>query len=89
MHIIRLLNEGIEFMRTGYITLPRPEPERTVLISIRTGEFGALERVLELASAKFEELALAEGNSALPFEVDRTAINNLVAETYLDFYAQR
>ncbi|HEU5403978.1 MAG TPA: nucleotidyltransferase domain-containing protein [Terriglobales bacterium] len=88
MHIIRLLNEGIEFMRTGQITLPRPEPELSTLISIRTGEFGPLERVLELASQKFDELASAETNSSLPAEVDRGAINRLVAQTYLGFYAQ-
>lgn len=86
MHIIRLLNEGIEFMRTGQITLPRPEPERTTLVSIRTGEFGPLERVLELATQKFEELASAETSSSLPPDVDRGAINELVAQTYLTFY---
>ncbi len=88
MHIIRLLNEGIEFMRTGRITLPRPEPERSTLISIRTGEFGPLEKVLQLAEHKFEELASAEANSSLPAEVDRESISNLVAQTYLDFYAR-
>jgi predicted nucleotidyltransferase len=88
MHIIRLLNEGIEFMRTGQITLPRPEPERSTLISIRTGEFGPLEQVLELASEKFEELASAEANSDLPVSVDREAVNKLVAQTYLAIYAR-
>jgi len=27
MHVIRLLNEGIELMRSGTITLPRPDKE--------------------------------------------------------------
>jgi hypothetical protein len=34
MHVIRLLNEGIELMRSGTITLPCPEKE--LLITIRT-----------------------------------------------------
>src|SRR6266516_1165693 len=38
MHVIRLLNEGIELMRSGTITLPRPEKE--LLITIRTGQYG-------------------------------------------------
>ena len=38
MHVIRLFNEGIELMRSGTITLPRPEKE--LLITIRTGNYG-------------------------------------------------
>jgi hypothetical protein len=88
MHIIRLLGEGTEFMQTGQITLPRPEPEHTLLVSIRTGEFGPLEHLLQLADEKFAELAEAEAKSALPDEVDRTAISQLVAQTYLKFYTR-
>ena len=47
MHVIRVLNEGIELMRS-MITLPRPEKE--LLITIRTGQYGSLERVLTLAN---------------------------------------
>jgi hypothetical protein len=46
MHVVRLLHEGIEWMRTGTITLPRPEKD--LLITIRTGNYGSLEPVLEL-----------------------------------------
>ena len=35
MHVIRLLKEGIELMRSCTITLPRPEKD--LLITIRTG----------------------------------------------------
>lgn len=48
MHVIRLLNEGIELLRCGTITLPRPEKE--LLITIRTGNYGSLDRVLNLAN---------------------------------------
>jgi RNA repair pathway DNA polymerase beta family len=51
MHTVRLLNEGIELMRSGVITLPRPEKE--LLITIRTGQYGSLERLLELAGSLF------------------------------------
>jgi len=88
MHIIRLLGEGTEFMQTGQITLPRPEPEHTLLVSIRTGEFGPLEKVLELADEKFTDLAAAEAKSTLPLDVDRNAVSQLVAQNYLKFYTR-
>jgi uncharacterized protein len=81
MHVIRLLNEGIELMRSGTITLPRPEKE--LLITIRTGQYGSLERVLTLANSLFLELEEAEAKSGLPEKVDRTRISELVSETYL------
>jgi uncharacterized protein len=84
MHVIRLLNEGIELMRSGTITLPRPEKE--LLIKIRAGEYGSLERVLSLANGLFRELEEAEANSRLPEKVDRARISELVSETYLRFW---
>lgn len=44
IRVIRLLNESNELMRSGSITLRRPEKE--LLITIRTGNHGSLERVL-------------------------------------------
>ncbi len=84
MHVIRLLNEEIEFVNNGTITLPRPE--RDLLISIRTGEYGSLEKVTDLANRLFSQLESAMENSAFPEEADRDAINKLIARAYLDFY---
>jgi predicted nucleotidyltransferase len=86
MHVIRLLNEGIELMRSGTITLPRPEKD--LLITIRTGQYGSLERVLTLANALFLELEQAEAESELPDSVDRAAISKLVSDTYLRYWKQ-
>jgi predicted nucleotidyltransferase len=66
MHVTRLLNESIELMRSGTITLPRPEKE--LLITIRTGNYGSLERVLTLAKTLFIELQQAEAKSHLPWK---------------------
>jgi hypothetical protein len=85
MHVIRLLSEGIELMRSGTITLPRPEKE--LLITIRTGNYGSLERVLTLANTLFCELEEAEAKSELPQKVDRTRISELLSETYLRFWS--
>jgi predicted nucleotidyltransferase len=84
MHVIRLLNEGIELMRSGTITLPRPEKE--LLITIRTGNYGSLERVLSLANTLFRELEEVAAKSGLPEKVDRERISKLVSETYLRFW---
>lgn len=84
MHVIRLLNEGIELMRSGTITLPRPEKE--LLITIRTGNYGSLERVLSLANSLFRELEEAEASSGLPETADKAKISALVSRTYLHFW---
>ena len=81
MHLIRLLNEGIELMRSGTITLPRPEKE--LLITIRTGNYGSPDRVLTLANTLFCELDEAEAKSGLPEKVDRPRMSELVSDTYL------
>lgn len=84
MHVIRLLNEGIELMRSGSITLPRPEKD--LLITIRTGNYGSLERVLSLANSLFLELEDAQTSSSLPEKVDRAQISKLISEVYLRFW---
>jgi hypothetical protein len=84
MHVIRLLNEGIELIRSGTITLPRPEKE--LLITIRTGQYGSLDRVLTLANDLFKELEQAQAESRLPETVDRERISKLLTEVYLNFW---
>jgi predicted nucleotidyltransferase len=84
MHIIRILGEGIELMKTGHITLPRPEKD--FLIEIRKGQYGSLTRVKALAEEMFALLDDARRNSKLPEGVNRPAISKLVADTYLDFW---
>jgi predicted nucleotidyltransferase len=84
MHTIRLLKEGIEFVGKGTITLPRPEKE--LLISIRTGDFGSLDKVSTLANQLFAELDKATASSRFAADVDHGAVNQLVAGVYMDFY---
>ena len=86
MHVIRLLNEGIELMKSGFITLPRPEKD--LLIRIRTGKYGSLERVLKLANALFADLDQAESLSALPEKVDRLELSRLISSAYLQHWRE-
>lgn len=84
MHTIRLLHEGIELMRLGTITLPRPEKE--LLVTIRTGKYGSLDRVLSLAGTLFSELEKAEAESKLLEGVDRKQVSKLVSDIYLRYW---
>lgn len=59
-HMIRLGLQGIEYLKTGRITLPIPEPDLTYLRNLKSGEFldGAepgTERWKKLGEAKKEE----------------------------------
>ncbi len=87
MHVIRLLNEGIELMKDGLVTLPRPEKE--LLVTIRTGRYGSLERVLNLANTLFVDLDQAESRSPLPEKVDRVKLSRLISSAYLQHWRER
>jgi hypothetical protein len=64
-------------MRSGTITLPRPE--KKLLITIRTGQCGSLGRELTLANTLFLELEQADTESKLPEKVDRLRSQSCVA----------
>lgn len=76
MHLIRVLNEGIELMEHGTITLPRPEKD--FLINIRLGKAGTLADIEALAMERFARLEQARLNSSLPEEVNRHEITKVL-----------
>lgn len=86
MHIIRILGEGIELMKTGHITLPRPEKD--FLIGIRKGEAGSVTQFKKLAEGMLKELEAARLASDLPLEVERPPISELIADTYIDHWTE-
>ncbi|HET6844015.1 MAG TPA: nucleotidyltransferase domain-containing protein [Candidatus Angelobacter sp.] len=83
MHGLRLLYECMELMKTGHITLPRPEKD--LLIEVRSGEW-TFEKVLRQAQRLFREVEEAVTLSPLPEKVDRQEISKLVAQIHLDFW---
>lgn len=83
MHVIRLLSEGIEYMRTGRITYPRPE--RHLLIEIRLGKFG-MESIKAMAESMFGELERAQADSPLPERVDVRAVSAFVTDCYMQHW---
>ena len=48
MHAARLGYQGIELLENGFVTLPMPEPERSRVMAIRTGERSFAEAVAEI-----------------------------------------
>jgi uncharacterized protein len=82
MHVLRLLHEGIELVRCGWVTLPRPEPERSTLLEVRRGEWSQ-ERVIAEANRLFSDLAAAVERSTLPEHPDINAVRELVTQIYL------
>jgi len=86
MHALRIAFQGIELLSTGRITLPVPEPERSLLRSVRAGEL-ALEDVLahlDGVTAQLEELA---GDPSLPARADADAVDAFLVATYREAWA--
>lgn len=79
MHVIRLLVECEELMRSGVITLPSPKKE--LLIDIRTGKYTE-DWVIREATRLMEECKEAESKSPLPAEIDRNFISRVISEAY-------
>jgi uncharacterized protein len=84
MHGLRLLYECQEILRTGVITLPRPE--RELLIAVHTGKYD-LDAVLKMADEMFKECESAKDESCLPETLDRSRVSQLVTDCYLQSWA--
>lgn len=77
MHLIRVLNEGIELMETGRITLPRPEKD--FLIQVRQGAISTLKELEAYTDGLFLKLELARVASKLPPVVNIGEVSTLVS----------
>lgn len=86
MHAVRLLNECIELMNTGHITLPRPEKD--LLITIRTGQW-SLDKLSSYVNQLFNEVRLAEASSKLPDHPDKVKLSQIVVKAYGDHWRKR
>ncbi len=85
-HAIRLGIQGIEYMRTGKLTLPIPEPERSELIAVRTGGYTEAQ-ALDWAKAVRHELRDARANTPLPFRPNLPGVERIVAGAYLSTWS--
>lgn len=80
-HAVRVNSEGVELLKTGNITFPRPDAE--LLTKIKTGGF-LFEQVSEMITSGVEELIEAEKTSTLQAHPDREWVKDFVYNTYLE-----
>ncbi len=88
MHYVRLLYECRELLRDKKLTLPRPEPERTHLVDIRTGKYTQDEVFAAGKALKGECEALLE-ESDLPEAPDIKEVSEILAIAYLRHWSAR
>ena len=81
MHAARLGYQGLELLETGRLTLPMPEPERSRVMAIRTGERSFEEAVAEIDEVE-RRLAEALERTPLPAEPDRVAVDRFLVDAY-------
>lgn len=83
MHMLRLGCQGVEFLETGKLTLPMPEPDRTFIRSVRTGEV-ELNEVLTRAGELERRVEDLLDTSPLPEQPDYDAVNDWLVRIYLE-----
>jgi hypothetical protein len=81
MHAARLGYQGVELLETGWLTLPMPEPARSQVMAIRTGERTLAEAVGEIEAVE-ARLAAALERTPLPAEPDRAAVDRYLVHAY-------
>jgi predicted nucleotidyltransferase len=81
MHALRIGYQGIELLRTGRITLPIAEPERSALREVRAGAV-PLDAVLEHLARVDAELVAAAEAPGLRDTPDIDAVDRFVVRAY-------
>ena len=87
-HMLRLGLQGIEFLRTGSLTLPIYRPDREFLIGVRNGRI-TQQRAVKIADQYEETIKALTANSSLPEEPDYAAVNKFMVEAYLSHWKER
>jgi hypothetical protein len=85
-HLIRLLRQGIEFLKTGELLVKRPDAEE--LKQIKLGAW-KIEKVKAEAKILFEEMEDAYNNSKLPDQPNTELIHRLVVEINQEYYKEK
>ncbi len=78
-HAVRVNSEGLELLKTGNITFPRPD--RELLLKIKTGQM-AWEETSEIIEQGLKDLVEAEKTSTLRAEPDREWAEEFVFDVY-------
>jgi hypothetical protein len=81
MHALRIAHQGKELLRTGRITLPVAEPERSRLMEVRRGDV-PLTAVLERLHQQSAELERDILDASIPDEPDRDRVDRFLVSAY-------
>ena len=81
MHVVRLAYQGIELMTTGKLTLPMAEPARSLIMSIRRGEWSESEVLAEISQVELR-LEQAVSATSLPQTPDYDRVDRFIVESY-------
>lgn len=81
MHMLRLGFQGVEFLSTGRLTLPMPDKERGLVMSVRRGEVD-INDVLTAAGELEQEVSDLLDTSPLPPGPDYDAVNSWLVSAY-------
>lgn len=84
MHMVRLGIQGVEFLKTGRLTLPMVEPERAWIRSIRVGEVSEQEVLSRAGELERELKDLIDGPGSLPAKANADAVWAFVRNVYLE-----
>ena len=83
MHALRIAVQGIELVTTGRVTLPVPEPDRSVLRAVRAGEL-PLDDVLARIDGAAAQLEEVTADAQLPAKPDVARVDAFLVRTYLE-----
>ncbi|MCC6222491.1 MAG: nucleotidyltransferase domain-containing protein [Thermoleophilia bacterium] len=87
MHMLRLGVQGVELLRTGRLTLPVPEPERSEIMAVRRGE-RTLQHALAWVADLERELVELVDTSPLRPEPDRRHVDQWLVRSQVSFWRQ-
>jgi len=82
-HLIRLLYEGVELLRTGKIVFPLTYAD--ILLDIKNGKY-KLSEIMEMAENLEDEMRTAKENSELPEKASFKFVNQLTINLIKMFY---
>jgi len=86
MHMTRLGFQGVEFLKTGRMTLPMAEPVRSWIRSIRVGGVTEQDVLTRVGELELELKDLIDGPSAIPQKANADPVWQFVRERYMEFW---
>jgi len=88
MHMLRLGFQGVELLKTGRVSCPMQEPERSWLLGVRTGK-ATLQECLTKAGELDQELKDLLETSPLPDEPNTEKVESWMVNVYLQQWKAR